>query len=195
MQSELGGYIRAKRERRRLSPQALAMRVGYSAKGADKGARRLQQLEREGLEDSKFVERVLDQLGLDPAEAHWLEQADEARRREAWERWANEPIHPFLVIRRGPHWFMHSTREAPQRYTSLVDCERYAGRVIRSLNRIDRHPEPVTARLVWSRRLYVWFDKYGRVKRRESGVYPMETGLPSVEVGNKRIEFRPHTSQ
>lgn len=191
MQSELGQYVRRGRKRARLTPQALAVRIGYSVRRANKGARRIGELELEGLEDPVFIVRVLDALGLDEEEARWLGQADEARRREAWERWADEPIRPFLVIRRGPHWFMHFVRAVPPRHRSLVDCERYTSRVLQSLNRTDRYPEPVTAQLVWSHRLHVLFDARGYVKRRNPVSYPSDNRSLTVAVGNKAVVFPP----
>jgi len=187
MNSSLGQSIRRARKERGLTPQALAQRLGYTAKGVNKGARRIQQIEREGLEDERFIGLVLDALGLDRGAARRLAQIDEARRREAWERWADEPIRPMLVLRFGPHWFLHCVRDVPPAYTSLADCERYAAGVIRrhSQRRKRRGASPATGRLIWSRRLHVWFDEQGRVKRRNNQTYEEHCPLPHGEVGNK----------
>lgn len=89
--SELGGVIHRARRERGLSAHALARALGYSERGASKGARRIQELERQGLEGSEFVGAIADELELDRAEAKRLAEAEKTRK-EAWKRRAGQDL-------------------------------------------------------------------------------------------------------
>jgi transcriptional regulator with XRE-family HTH domain len=89
MRTELGDLVRRTRTSQRLTPQELARRVGY--RNANKGARRLEQLERRGVEAADFIDRVASSLGIDRERVAELAARDEAARRADFEAWLRVP--------------------------------------------------------------------------------------------------------
>jgi hypothetical protein len=95
MDTELGFYVRHERMRQGLTLQALARKVGY--RNLDKGARRLERLERTGREEKDLVDRAIVALGLDAARAAELAARDDAARKVAFEKWAKVP-QPMMLF-------------------------------------------------------------------------------------------------
>lgn len=190
MKSQLGAYIRHARINRRLSPQAVALQLGYSPRGCNKGARRLMNLEEQGVEESDFVLRVLALLEVDFEKAHALAQVDAVHRHQALRRWADEPIEPVLVLSFGPHWFLQRTRPLPE--TAKDDLAKAEGLVSRFLRRFNRQRDkPIDGHIIWSRRDEVWFDESGNIlaRIRQTDDELCEQ-LPRVQIGNKTVQLQ-----
>lgn len=184
--SELGRAIREARRARHLSHQALAKALGYSERGANKGARRLRTLEETGMEKAALIRAVADVLALDPAYLTDLAHRDEAHRAEAWERWADEPICPRLIIRHGPHWFHHIAYDLPSEIATLDEAERHASDRMRTIPETPlARLHPPQGRLIFSRRLHVHIDHEGSVIARVPQNYRQKSPLPYGSVGGK----------
>jgi hypothetical protein len=89
MRTELGKLIRSTRTSQQLTPQGLARRVGY--RNVNKGARRLDRLERLGVEATDFIERVTSSLGIERRRVAELAARDEPVRRADFEAWLRVP--------------------------------------------------------------------------------------------------------
>ena len=187
MRSRLGQYTRNARQQQRLTPQDLARRLGYAPARRNKGARRIQTIEKSGLEDPRFIRRVFDELDLDVHTAERLAREDETARKREWEQWADEPIKPFLIVRYGPHWFTHIKRDVPEYISTLDEAEDWVSEFVLNENR--ERERPVTARLVWSRRLHLWFDASGDVMKRDVQTYETHSALPHGRINNKAFIF------
>ena len=88
MRTELGDFLRRERLRRGFALQALARRLGY--RNVNKGARRLEALERTGREAAEFVRIVAASLDAADRVPELLARDEEARH-EAFRRWLAEP--------------------------------------------------------------------------------------------------------
>src|SRR5690606_3695020 len=106
-------------------------------------------------------------------------EADEAERRAQWERWADEAIEPFLVVRHTDHAWGHLWRTIPPQYLAVHSAERYASELARSLGK------PV--RLVLNRRLSIEYGRGGEEIKRAVVRYGPPQLLPRLGVGNKQI--------
>lgn len=88
MRTELGDLLRQERLRRGLTLQDLARHIGY--RNVNRGARRLERLERTGREVKEFVKTVAASLDAG-AQVPELLARDEQARHEAFQVWLAEP--------------------------------------------------------------------------------------------------------
>ena len=96
MRTELGELVRRARLHLQLTPQALARRLGY--RNLNKGARRVERLERTGIEAPVFIEELVAALGCDQGQVADLTARDDVARRLAFEGWLNVP-QPLALYR------------------------------------------------------------------------------------------------
>ena len=96
MRTELGELIRDARQHQRLTPQDLARRLGY--RNLNKGARRLERLERTGIEVPAFIEELAAAVGCDQVQVADLTARDDVARRLAFEAWLSLP-QPLALYR------------------------------------------------------------------------------------------------
>ena len=96
MRTELGELIRDARQHRRLTPQGVARRLGY--RNLNKGARRVERLERTGIEVPAFIEELAAAVGCDQGQVVDLTARDDVARRSAFEAWLNVP-QPLALYR------------------------------------------------------------------------------------------------
>ena len=89
MRTELGELLRSTRLSLGLRLPALAGRLGY--RNQNRGARRLERLERSGQDESELINRVADALGLDAKLVANKRERDEVIRRKAFEAWVSVP--------------------------------------------------------------------------------------------------------
>lgn len=94
MRTKLGEFFRQERLRRGLPLQELARHIGY--RNANKGARRLERLERTGREVREFVNLVAAHLGASDRVPELLARDEEARH-EAFRAWLAEPQETELM--------------------------------------------------------------------------------------------------
>ena len=122
--SHLGQYIRNERRKQGWTPQRLAIVIGY--RNCDKGARRILAFEQTGMDRVGLADRVVRVLKLDRTVLAELIRQDEEQRLEAFERWVNVPIKPYMTVR----WFpgFYSDVHLPSSIRTHVDVEAYACR-------------------------------------------------------------------
>jgi transcriptional regulator with XRE-family HTH domain len=163
MRSRLGQMVTDARQANGWSAQALARRLGYSPRRCNKGARRIAVLEEHGLEEAAFVRQVAQALGLQVDQVVAAAEADEAARREGWERWADEQIEPFLIVRYATCAWGRVYRRIPPDHHEPQAAEQFASALARQLEK--------AVQLVLSRRVTVWYDEYGRETSRAATRY------------------------
>jgi transcriptional regulator with XRE-family HTH domain len=100
MPTQLGALFKSVRTGQGRTLQSLAAAIGYA--NFNKGARRIERLEREGVESAEFVERLASALGIDREQVANLGERDNARRRAEFEEWVRMPqrhmeLHRFLA--------------------------------------------------------------------------------------------------
>ena len=96
MRTELGDLVRDARLNQRLTPQGVARRMGY--RNVNKGARRVERLERTGIEAPVFIGELAAAVGCDLGQAADLAARDDVARRSAFEAWLNVP-QPLQLFR------------------------------------------------------------------------------------------------
>ena len=96
MRTKLGELIRDARQHQRLTPQEVARRLGY--RNLNKGARRVERLERTGIEAPTFIEELAAAVGCDQVQVADLTARDDVARRLAFEAWLNVP-QPLALYR------------------------------------------------------------------------------------------------
>jgi transcriptional regulator with XRE-family HTH domain len=89
MQSELGELFRRTRVSLGLTLQDLGRRIGY--RNLNKGARRLDHLERDGVEAEEFVARAAVALGIDAQQVADTMTSDGVARRAEFDAWLQVP--------------------------------------------------------------------------------------------------------
>jgi len=97
MRTQLGELLHNARLNQRLTPQDVARRLGY--RNLNKGARRVERLERTGTEAPNFVDKLAAVLACDQAHVADLSARDEVARRSAFEAWLSIP-QPMQLYRR-----------------------------------------------------------------------------------------------
>jgi len=178
MRTHLGNYFRQRRIDRGLSRGQLARQAGY--KNISKGARRIWQLEEEGIVYPQLLNRLAGILEIDRQK---IDELVEEERREAlqrWSEWVNTPISPYIVVRLMPAVYQY--RELPPEITSIDEAEAYACETARHFGR--------EVWLVWSRRLSVHVNEAGEtVARIEATPGEQRVPIPSMQLGGKGPHF------
>src|SRR5437016_5557213 len=99
MATLLGAFIRSARVGQRLALQSLAARVGY--RNQNKGATRIERLERDGGAATDLLDRVTFALGLDQQTLAQLAARDESNRQATFDAWVRMPqpmeLHRFVA--------------------------------------------------------------------------------------------------
>ncbi len=146
MSTHLSRFFRQRRNEKRLGFGQISRGCGY--RNVAKGCNRIQKFEDRGDIDAGLLQKLAVVLGISDADIARFIEADKAD----WERWADEPTDPFLVVRLIAAFYspksippdIHSNREAMERFASDFAKEKR-----------------VRVCLVLSRRLRVWFDQKG----------------------------------
>ena len=100
MKSYLGSYLKSERLKHKLNTAQLAEKVGY--RNINKGMRRINILEREGIATPTLLSKVVDALKLDTGCVDNLIKLDREANEAEYERWLNEPINMYYTIRMMP---------------------------------------------------------------------------------------------
>src|SRR4051812_32367399 len=97
MPTLVGAFIEEQRRLAGLSRSQLAALIG--CQNVSKGAGRIADLERHGERQPDLLPRIVAALHLNAGHALTLFEEDQRRARDAWERWAGEPVEPVLRFR------------------------------------------------------------------------------------------------
>ena len=173
MRSHLGDYVRRQREKSGIARGQLARLLGY--KNIGKGARRVLDLEAQGICEAKLWEKVQDVLGLSPAEVEQATAMDWAE----YQAWLDEPVPMELVVRLIPAVYLQ-VKLPPDVVNGPVKAEAFACQVAKDKKR--------KACLAVSRRLSIWINEKGEVTSR-SGPSRGRPNRPYMQVGGKRFLF------
>ena len=146
MSTHLSLFFRQSRLEKSLGFGEIARRCGY--KNITKGCNRIRQFEDRGEIAPDLLRKLAAVLDISDDDIRRCIAADKAE----WERWADEPIEPYLVVRMMAAVYsqnhipteLHSDREAMEQFASEFAKEKS--------HRVS---------LVLSRRLRVWFDRDG----------------------------------
>ena len=149
--THLGSYFKAWRERRGLSPQALAGLAGY--RNVNRGARRILDLEVTGASSADLVSKLAKVLGVSTRVVAQLAQRDLDAARAAFERWLAEPVESrFFVL---PLAAVSVEQSLPPPVLSCREqAAEWASEAAKS--------QGLRAVLVWNRRWAFWVDAQGR---------------------------------
>ena len=143
MASKLGEFIESERRRKGISRSSLASMIGY--RNVSKGARRVCNLERNGVGGKGLLAAVIAALDLDQNRVDELAETDHEAERIAFDEWADQPIEPHLIVKIGGACYR---RELAPRVTSFEDGVEHLKQFC-----IERRTR---ACLVWSRRRRAW---------------------------------------
>lgn len=176
MSTHLARHFEQVRQSLGLKPSQVALRCGCS--NLLKIGSRIRQFELSGSITPHLLQKLADFYRIDSSELSELQQRDNAEALAKWNRWADEPIQPYLIIRLMPA--IYSQRKMPREIESQSEAETWAGGIAREIrNRCC---------LIWTRRLSIWFLEDGTVAQRVEA-RPGKNPIPYSQIGNKRILF------
>lgn len=174
MESHLGRYVEENRRKSGLSRQKLAGLTGY--KNLNKGARRIEQLEKEGICDPNLFQRIVAVLDLDPKK---IEAKVESDQRD-FEAYLDEPVPMEMIVRLMAA--VYARHPLPEDVKTQAEAIEYA------VDYAKKHHMKVC--LVLSRRYSYWIDESGngfmRQTRQES---PMNAPYMRVSGSGKKFLF------
>jgi hypothetical protein len=176
MRSQLADHFRRIRIQSGLRLRQLSRLVGY--KNAQKGSNRIQRFEQRGEIHADLLGKLADVLCIDSETVDALIEQDRREFALAWNRWADQPIQPSLVIR----WLsaVYARRELPGEIESLQEAEAYSAATARRLRK--------KVCLKWSRRCSVWFDETGVVTVKTEARAGVSSG-PSMWLSGSHRRF------
>jgi transcriptional regulator with XRE-family HTH domain len=175
----LGDLFRKTRLERGLSLRQLALLVGY--RNTNKGIRRLTAIESGDLSPNRdLYGRIASALELDLEILKTTVARDRAEYLKKWNRWADEPIKPHLILRLQSCIYIR--REIPEELADLEQVELWASGVAR-----EHHWR---ACLVWTRRLSIWFDVDGGIEDQTEATPDGPPNVPSMQIGGRRFNLR-----
>jgi len=176
MQNRVGKIVKAERLKKRLTRGQLALAMGF--RNLSKGANRITRLERDGVGDSNFRERVALVLNLDPARLAQLSIKDHREKTEIWERQIEKPTFFRLTVRAIPGFYIE--KRLPSNVETPEEAEAWACQFA------ECHYLKVCLQI--SNRKRVWIDKRGRVTARSEVAYEL-IDLPKTTVKGKTVRF------
>ena len=157
-----------------LKPSQVALQCGCS--NHLKVGSRIRQFELTGTVSKHLFQRLTAFYRIDPQVLKELQERDRQEAIEKWNRWADVPIQPYLVIRWMPA--VYSRRILPPEIQSLDDALVWAASIARETRR--------RCSLAWSRRLTIYFEEDGsHAPPRET--QPGTDPVPYMQIGNKRF--------
>lgn len=160
MRSHLVEHFRRRRCELGWELSTLARRIGCRSLAG--GCNKLQRFEQRGEIHAELLLKTAAALDVDRATIDTLIEQDRRAFLDEWNRWADEPIVPHLIVPRWPYatrgrWTSYRNEPLPGFVASLSAAERYAARIAWACG---------AAELIWSRRLTVWFNSCGQESRR-----------------------------
>jgi transcriptional regulator with XRE-family HTH domain len=176
-----GELLRRARKAMDITRGKLAAEIGY--KNIAKGSRRIYQAECGECASQMLVRNLVDYLGIDEVAIRKAIAEDEAEYLENWDRWADTPIRPYLVLRAMA--CVYFSKELPEDIADLEQAEAWASTALQL-----RH---MSGCLVWTRRLSVWFNADGSVDQRTSAK-PDVPNEPWMEIGGKSFSLKMNES-
>ncbi len=172
MATHLARHVRQRRLEQQLNLGQLSKACGYI--NVSKGINRLKAFEQTGKIHRDLLDKLATALGIDDQTIKRLHDEDFRE----WEKWVDEPIKPYLVVRYVA--CMYAPWELPTDVRTQADAEKHASDTARKYR--------LQVALVWSRRLTVFFDQQGE-RWMVSEATPGEANTPWVQIGHTRIVY------
>ena len=136
-----------------------------------------------------WLEKLVAELQPDPAELRRCLELDQAeamkhleRERLAWEAWADQPIQPYLAIRRWPLSRGDEIKEVPWRF--CISREQAEGWATNQLRR-----SRAAGSLNWSRRERTCYDKGGQHPRRVAVTFETRSAGAWMQLNGSQRKF------
>lgn len=171
-------YFRKARLDAKLTTGKLAALAGY--KNISKCANAIQGFESSGSIDLEHLNRLATALHLDPAEIGRLSALDKKRYLDDWNKWADEPVRPIVILRLMAA--IYNPINIPDTVKTLADAEAFARETA------VRHRMQVA--LVWSRRLTVSYNADGTEWNRRIA-QPGVINVPYIQIGGRKFLYEP----
>lgn len=174
MTSRLGRYVAQRRQVENRTCQQIAQLAGY--RNANKGARRITALEREGVASHALLRRITRVLHLDEGVVRTLQGEDSRAYHDELNRWLDEPEAPELRFRPlAAVWCRTPLPAAISKEDAILHAK-------------DRARETgFTHVLRWSRRERAWIYPSGLVGAEIAPVEDIDG--PCSIVGRQRLIF------
>jgi transcriptional regulator with XRE-family HTH domain len=176
MPNHLAHHFQEARLARGFSLGQVARLAGYQ--NVSKGCNRIHHFERSGSIDRELLRKLATVLEINEATIKELAERDQRAFLDDWNRWVNEPIQPFLVLKMIPA--VYSRRTVPDDLRTIEDAEAWASSVA-AANRQK-------CCLVWSRRISCWFTEDGSLSHRSEAV-PGELNMPLMQMPASKGRF------
>lgn len=174
MESQLGRYVTEEREKRGWSRQKLAGRIGYQ--NLNKGARRIEQLEKQGTCDAELFSKIVEALELDSRTIQEKIELDQ----KAFDAFLDEPVPMEMIVRSmAAVYVRHPLPEAVKTREQAIAyaCEYAKTRCLKVC-------------LVLSRRHSFWIDESGNGVMQETTLQnSMNTPYMQVSGSGKKFLF------
>ncbi len=173
-------YFRKARLAAKLTTGKLAALAGY--KNISKCASAIQGFESSGWIDLERLNRLATVLALDPAEIARLSALDKKRYLDDWNKWADEPVQPTVILRLMAA--IYNPIAIPETVKTLVDAEAFARQ-----SAITRRMQVA---LIWSRRLSIYYNADGTEWKR-SIAQPGVINVPYIQIGGRKFIYEPES--
>jgi hypothetical protein len=173
MATLLAQHFHDLRVERGLNLAQLAAQVGYA--NVTKGINRLVTFERHGQVHPDLLRKLSIVLGVNDDIVRTLAAEDERRFLDGWNRWADEPVEPYAVVRLLPA--VYKTVRLPAGLRSLNEGEAFTADLARQWSR--------KVCLVISRRYSLWLDEQGKAYARTKAELGQPNG-PFMALGRSR---------
>lgn len=176
MTTNLSRYFQQRRLSVGLRHGEVAKRMGYkSLAGA---CNKIIYFEERGEIVAPVLVKLAAVLGIDQATIQELMEQDRREYLEAWNKWADEPIEPYLVIRAIPGFMI--SKDIPPEITTQAEMENFAADIA------QRFTKKVW--LVLSRRTSIYFDE-SAAKRYVQEARPGQCNGPYMRLGSSKRKF------
>ena len=176
--SHLGKYLRACREAKNLRVIEVARSMGIWT-NLNNGCSAVHNLEKSGYAWLDLLNKLVAFYNCDKTVVQQLIDQDRQERVDAWNRWADEPIVPYFVIRMMSA--VYSAKSLPCTIKTLEEAEEFASARAKEIHK--------RCCLVWSRRLTIFYGDNGQVEERKVASL-WEDNQPSMKIGGSPVDFR-----
>jgi hypothetical protein len=176
MTTNLSRFFQQRRLALGLRHGEAARRMGYkSLAGA---CNKLTYFEERGEILADLLVKLAAVLGVDHATIQRLMEQDRQEYLEAWNKWADEPIEPYLVIRAIPGFMI--SKDIPPHLKTQEEMEHFAAEIA------ERFTKKVW--LILTRRTSVYFNE-SATKRSVQEARPGQCNGPWMRLGSSKKKF------
>ena len=176
--SHLGKYLREMRLSKGLKVLQVAKAMGIWT-NLNNGCSAIHSAEKSGYVWLDLLNKLVAFYNCDKAVVQRLIDQDRQERVEKWNRWADEPIVPYFVIRMMSA--VYSAKSLPVTIKTLEEAEAFASARAKEIHK--------RCCLVWSRRLTIFYGVNGQVEERKVASL-WEDNQPSMKIGGSPVDFR-----